>query len=81
DEAGSVTLDLTLPVSLSKAATKLVTTQLLGKAKISGVRYENPNGSPLKVDTDYFGKRRSKATPTAGPFETLDGGSLKLRVW
>ncbi|MFZ2641561.1 MAG: right-handed parallel beta-helix repeat-containing protein, partial [Verrucomicrobiia bacterium] len=42
DEAGSVTLDLTLPVSLSKAATKLVTTQLLGKAKISGVRYENP---------------------------------------
>lgn len=81
EEAGSATLDLTLPVSLSKAATKLVTTQLLGKAKISGVRYENPNGSPLKVDTDYFGKQRSKATPTAGPFETLDAGSLKLKVW
>lgn len=81
EEAGSATLDLTLPVSLSKAATKLVTTQLLGKAKISGVRYENSNGSPLKVDTDYFGKQRSKATPTAGPFETPDGGSLKLKVW
>ncbi|MBI5819941.1 MAG: DUF1565 domain-containing protein [Verrucomicrobia bacterium] len=81
EEAGSATLDLTFPVSLSKAETKLVTTQLLGKAKISGVRYENPNGSPLKVDTDYFGKQRSKATPTAGPFETLDAGSLKLKVW
>jgi alpha-N-arabinofuranosidase len=81
EAAGEPQLHLTLPASLSKAATKLVTTELLGKAKIPGARYENPNGSPLKIDGDYFGKKRSKSTPTAGPFENPGQGALKLRVW
>ena len=81
EAAGEPQLHLTLPASLSKAATKFVTTELLGKAKIPGVRYETPNGSPLKVDADYLGKKRSKSTPTAGPFENLGQGPLNLRVW
>ena len=81
EESGQAHLQLTLPASLSKAATRLVTTELLGKAKISGVCYENANGSPLKVDTDYFGRRRSKTRPTPGPFENPGEGALKLKVW
>ncbi|MCX6897318.1 MAG: right-handed parallel beta-helix repeat-containing protein [Verrucomicrobia bacterium] len=81
EEAGQPHLHLTLPASLSKATTKLVTTELLGKAKIPDVRYVNPNGSPLKVDGDYFGKRRSKTSPTAGPFENPGAGQLKLKMW
>ncbi|MBI5687229.1 MAG: right-handed parallel beta-helix repeat-containing protein [Verrucomicrobia bacterium] len=81
EAAGEPHLHLMLPASLSKAATKLVTTELLGKAKIPAVRYENPNGSPLKIDGDYFGKKRSKSTPTAGPFENPGQGPLNLKVW
>jgi hypothetical protein len=81
EAAGEPRLHLTLPTSLSKVATKFVTTELLGRAKISGVRYENPNGSPLKVDRDYFGKRRSRTNPTAGPFENPGQGTVKLKVW
>ena len=54
---------------------------LVGKAKIPGLAYENPDGSPLKVDTDYFGKRRPKASPTPGPFENPGEGDLRLKVW
>jgi alpha-L-arabinofuranosidase len=58
-----------------------VTTELLGKPKIPGLAYENPDSSPLKISTDYFGKLRSKPNPTAGPFEQPDAGDLKLKVW
>jgi len=53
----------------------------LGKAKIPGLAYENPDGTPLKVDSDYFGKPRSTANPTPGPFEEPGQGDLRLKVW
>jgi len=58
-----------------------VTTALLGRAKIPDAAYENPDGTPLKLDTDYFGKRRSETNPSAGPFENPGEGKLTLKVW
>ena len=46
-----------------------MTTELLGKAKIPNLPYENPDGSPLAIDTDYFGKKRDAGNPFPGPFE------------
>lgn len=66
-------LCLTLSPALNEAKTTLVTTDLLGKARIPGLPYENADGSPLKVDTDYFGKKRGKTHPTPGPFEAPMG--------
>jgi len=79
EKDGNVFLNVKLGQALSKVATTLVTTELLGKAKIAGVGYENPDGSPLKVDVDYFGKKRNASHPSAGPFETVSDGDLK--VW
>ncbi len=70
----------TVPESLPTAKTTLVTTKLLGKTKIARLPYETPNGSPLTIDTDYFGKARNKTNPTAGPFENPDTGPLRLRM-
>jgi alpha-N-arabinofuranosidase len=81
EAAGEPQLHLPLPASLPKAATKFVTTEMLGKAKIPGVPYMNPDGSPLKIDGDYLGKKRSKPTPTAGPFENPRQGSVALKIW
>lgn len=80
-EGRSVYLRLTLGQAVEKAKTTLVTTALLGKAKIPGVGYENPDGSPLTIDTDYFAKRRDSTSPTAGPFENPGAGPLSLKVW
>ncbi len=81
-EAGGQTmLRLNLGPELKQATTTLVTTALLGEARIPGLPYENPDGSALTISTDYFGKKRSKTNPTAGPFETPATGSLTLRVW
>ena len=66
---------------IKQAKTSLVTTGTLGRAKTPGLSYENADGTPLKVDKDYFGKQRHKSKPTAGPFEHPGDGDLKLKVW
>jgi alpha-N-arabinofuranosidase len=47
----------------------LVTTALLGRAIIPDAAFENADGSPLRLNTDYFGKKRHATKPFPGPFE------------
>ena len=79
-EGDRVDLHLNLDESAQKSNTTLVTTRLLGRARLPGLPYEHPDGSPLKIDTDYFGRRRNDASPTAGPFENPGTGALILKV-
>lgn len=58
-----------------------VTTAMLGKAKVPGLPYENPDGTPLAIDTDYLGARRDPAKPFPGPFESASDGAAEIRVW
>jgi hypothetical protein len=81
EDGDRVYLRLNLGADVEKAATRLVTTELLGKAKVSGLAYENADGSALVIDTDYFGKKRKASGPSAGPFEDPGQGNLKLKVW
>jgi alpha-N-arabinofuranosidase len=60
---------------------QLVTTALLGKAVIPNLPFENADGSPVRINTDYFGKRRNASNPFPGPFEVPAGGKLRLKVW
>jgi len=64
-----------------RAQTALVTTERLGSTRVAGLAYENPDGSPLRLDTDYFGRRRNSKRPTPGPFEVRRPSELRLRVW
>lgn len=59
---------------------QLVTTEMLGKTKVSGCAYENPDATPLRIDSDYSGKPRNAANPAAGPFE-LPATSGTIQVW
>jgi hypothetical protein len=59
----------------------LVNTSLLGKAKIPNQGYENPDGSAITIDYDYFGNQRNKRNPTPGPFEKLNPEKSKIKVW
>ncbi|HPD30709.1 MAG TPA: right-handed parallel beta-helix repeat-containing protein [Phycisphaerae bacterium] len=60
---------------------KLVTTELLGKAAIPDLPYERPDGTPIRVETDYFGKKRSESNPKPGPFESVDESATSVKVW
>lgn len=69
------------PISTAGHTRKLVTTELLGKATIPNLPYEQPDGKPIQVNTDYFGKQRGESNPMPGPFENVGEGMLKVKVW
>jgi hypothetical protein len=60
---------------------ELVTSAVLGKAAIPDLAYEQPDGTPIRIDTDYQEKSRSESNPTPGPFERPGQGKLSVKVW
>jgi alpha-N-arabinofuranosidase len=60
---------------------ELVTTELLGKAVVPGMAFEQPDGKPICIDTDYFGNKRNMSNPIPGPFETVEDGKVTHKVW
>jgi hypothetical protein len=81
DDKSGFYIDFNFPESIQKLETKTVTTELLGKAIVPEQGFENRDGSPLLIDSDFFGKKRDPKNPTAGPFEQLQKGKLSIKVW
>jgi hypothetical protein len=65
------TLERTQPVAAAR----------LGKTSVSQAAFENPDGSPMNVDTDYFGNPRDPENPGVGPFAGLKPGRHEIKVW
>jgi hypothetical protein len=80
-EGDNVFLTYTLDGKTTDAKTVLVSTEMLGKAKMPKEGFENPDGTPIRIDTDYMGKKRSESAPSAGPVENPGNGPVKLKVW
>ena len=81
ESADGFVLDAALGDIAGGRSRKLVTTELLGRAAIPNLPYERPDGEPIRVDTDYFGRRRNESSPMPGPFQDVGTGSLRVKVW
>jgi glycosyl hydrolase family 120/parallel beta helix pectate lyase-like protein/uncharacterized protein DUF1565 len=81
EEGEKVFLKINLGDDLKQVVTSLVTTERLGQARIPQLGYENADGSPIIIDTDFFGAQRSEAAPTAGPFKNPGQGNIKIKLW
>ena len=79
-EAG-VKLSMMLDESIASMNTQVVSTELLGKALIPNQRFENPNGTEITIDSDYFGKQRNLENPFPGPFRFESKELIRLKVW
>ncbi len=81
ERGGGEYLTLNPGEALQTHATSLVSTARLGKARVSGAAYENPDGSSLAIDADYFGNPRDRMNPGAGPFANPRPGAQEIKVW
>ncbi len=83
NEQGKETfLYLTLDKSLRSVKNRIITTQDLGRAKVPDQAYENPDGTPLRIDYDFSGSMRSEKKPFPGPFANpVTGKEIKIKVW
>ena len=80
DEADGTYLNVELDAPAAEDAL-LVTSELLGIAKVPNQRFEQPNGAAYRLDTDYFGNQRNGDRPEAGPFTSSQTKNNRLRVW
>lgn len=80
NDAG-IFLSINLDKKILKMKNKTVTSELLGKAIIPDLRFENQDGTTLNIKNDYFGNLRNKKNPTSGPFEKPQTGEITLKVW
>ena len=79
-EEDGLYLTLTLPAGLEQLRTRPIDGSVLGLVRIVEAAYENPDGSPVSLDTDLLGNPRS-ARPTPGPIEGLKPGVNRVKIW
>jgi len=80
ESGGAFELEFALDDVIGSLARRLVTAEVLGKAVIPGLPYEQADGSPVRIETDYLGRARNAANPTPGPFEAPGPGRIRLKV-
>ena len=78
--ADGIYVKITVDGALNRAQTELMGTNNLGKTYYSNGYYENPDGTPLVIDKDFFGNARS-SKPVPGPFENIRQGENEFCVW
>jgi len=76
-----VKLSMILDESIARMQTQVVNTELLGEAIIPNQRFENPDGTEISIDADYFGKQRNLENPFPGPFRSESKDLIRLKVW
>lgn len=77
EKDGAWTLQTNLYDILPELTVGTVSTQTLGMAFEPEQRFENPDGTPIVFDTDYFGNHRG-AMPLAGPFASAQEAKREL---
>jgi hypothetical protein len=74
-------LEMEIDGSWATAQTRsLVTTALLGNAAVPDTTFEQSDGSPYRLDTDYLAAARNETNPFPGPFEAPLGGLMTWKV-
>ena len=81
EDGNNLFLTYEIDGSLVQTKTTLITTASLGKAKMAKEGFENPDGSPIVFDTDFFGVKRSSTNPAPGPFAEPGSKVESLKIW
>jgi alpha-N-arabinofuranosidase len=79
---GAWWLEMQLDPSLQAAAQRpLVDSELLGLPVVTQLPYEDRDGQPYRIDTDYFGLPYDAAAINAGPFASSKAETIRVKVW
>lgn len=77
---GKVKIQVSEAEVLSGASSMVVTTDLLGKTYHADMKYEQPDTTPYRLDSDFFGEKRPDADITPGPFELTENGTVEFEI-
>ncbi len=77
---GKVSVQVTDPGLLLGASEVIVDTDLLGKTYHADMKFEQPDSTPYRFDSDYFGTKRTDSSITPGPFEIKQDGLTSFDI-
>jgi alpha-L-arabinofuranosidase len=80
EKEDGVYLHCKLPEEFEEFLGEVQTTKTLGRVRIVDMEFENPDGSKLILDTDYFGERKTNRH-VIGPINQLKKGNNQVKVW
>lgn len=78
EKDGKLYLDTNVYEKLESFTGRMINTEILGKAFEPEQPFENPDGTPIQFDADYFGEHRGINT-VPGPFACAD--TAKKQLW
>ncbi|QNU68147.1 right-handed parallel beta-helix repeat-containing protein [Ruminiclostridium herbifermentans] len=80
EEGNEVYIELNVNKELLDIPSKIVSTETLGTVRIVDAIFDDPNGNPIVIDTDYTGAARTEKA-VVGPFQELKEGFNRIKVW
>ncbi|MCK4747654.1 MAG: right-handed parallel beta-helix repeat-containing protein, partial [Bacteroidales bacterium] len=81
DDPENAYLYITFHASLMEMDKGWLNSVLFDRTKVSNLPFEDPSGLPIVFDKDFFNQKRSESNPSAGPFEMITEGEMRLKVW
>jgi hypothetical protein len=78
-EEDGIYLEMDIDACFHDVKTEIITTQKLGMPRITEALFENPDGTPITLDTDILGNKRSDS-PTAGAIEGISAGRVRIKI-
>ena len=80
EENGAIHLVCDFGGKTSDVNTVVVTTDILGIAFEPELPYENPDGTPLCIERDFFGNPRPAGCMTVGPLQGVGSGTHRIKL-
>ena len=80
EEDGKVYLEINIQQEMLKIPTRIASTDTLGTVRIVDAIFDDPNGNPIIINSDYLGAIRPEK-PVVGPIEGLKAGPNRIKVW
>ncbi|MDA3923222.1 MAG: malectin domain-containing carbohydrate-binding protein [Kiritimatiellae bacterium] len=65
----------------AKRKRPLVTSKLLGRVTVPDAPFGNRDGTPYRIDADYFGEKRDENNPAPGALRAALSGKVSVKVW
>jgi alpha-N-arabinofuranosidase len=79
--ADQITIQWHMSPQAAELNVPVIDSAMLGRLGLPNVRMENPDGSALTIDHDYFDRLRPKGPGPAGPFGDVKAGINSYVLW
>jgi len=81
EKEGAIYLKLSFDERLKEMETEIITSETFGEFVMIRDRFENPDGTSVELNADYFGNKRNPDNPAVGPFESAEPGENLIKIW